>query len=70
MKQKQRATLAQIFRLQEWFSIPGELLEKLTLAEAGELIARVYRSRLTPVEMSDFKGQLLAMIKKREPEAF
>ena len=70
MKQKDRATLAQIFRLQEWFSIPGELLEKLTLLEAGRFIAKVYRSRLTPLEMSKFKQELLAMIEKRAPEKF
>lgn len=70
MKQKERATLAQISRLQEWFSIPGELLEKLTLMEARGLISRVYRSRLTLAEMNGFKQELLNMVKKREPEAF
>ena len=70
MKHIERATLAQISRLQGWFSIPGELLEKLTLMEAGKLIAIVYRSRLSPVEMMEFKQELLSMIKRREPEAF
>lgn len=70
MKQKERATMAQISRLQEWFSIPGELLEKLTLGEAGRLIASVCCSRMSPMVMDKFKQALLSMIKRREPEAF